>query len=392
MSFENVLKEVQQSLSEKGIEGWLLADDHGRNSLAYEFLGIPIGKMLTRRFFYWIPKQGDPVKIVPKIEPYTLDHLPGNKLFYRSWQEMERILGSLLHFVRNIVMEYSPRHALPNVSKVDGGMIDLIRSYDVEIASSANLLQKYTSVWRDEQLETHRQAAKSLCDIVDETWHYINSAVSENRKVTEYQVQQFMLEGMKKRGCVTADSPICAVNAHSADPHYSPEEGSASEIRKGDFVLLDLWCKQSKPQAVYADITRVGIVQAFPTAKQTEVFNIVKAARDAASKFVAHRFAHREPVQGWEVDQVCRDVIASAGYGDLFIHRTGHNIGQEVHGSGTNMDNFETHDFRQILPGTCFSIEPGIYIPGEFGVRLEYDMYVHKDGRVEITGGIQDKL
>lgn len=392
MSFEKNVCEVQANLEQQGLDGWLLADDHGHNNAAYLFLGIPQGKMLTRRFFYWIPKQGDPVKIIPKIEPYTLDHIPGKKLIYCSWQEVEAALGSILKGCCKIAMEYSPRHALPNVSKVDAGLIDLIREYGVEVVSSANLLQKYTSVWTAEQFSTHLRAAEVLCNIVDSTWRYIETSLNESLEITEYAVQQFMLDLMTKNECISADPPICAVNEHSADPHYAPDPSVALILKKGDFILLDLWCKLNQPDAVYADITRVGVIHGSPTQKQEDVFSVVKRARDAATNFVRTRLAAKESIKGWMIDQVCRDVISEAGYGNFFIHRTGHNIGTNVHGSGANLDNFETHDFRDILPGTCFSIEPGIYLPEEFGVRLEYDVFVHLDGNIEITGGIQEGI
>lgn len=392
MDFEGILNEVQGSLAERGLDGWLLADDHGHNTPAYEFLQIPPGKMTTRRFFYWIPVSGDPVKVIPKIEPYTLDHIPGRKELYRSWQEMEKALEVILKGKRKIYMEYSPRHALPNVSRVDAGLVDLIRAFGAEVVSSVELLQKYTSVLSDEQMDMHRKAAQILSDIVDETWSYIAKGLVEQIPLTEYMVQQFMLKQMSLRECITADPPICAVNAHSADPHYSLKESGSFQIRKGDFILLDLWCKLDQPHAVYGDITRVGIANAIPTVKQKEVFAIVKAAQDAATKLIQKRFEAKELVQGWEVDQVCRDVITEAGYGDFFIHRTGHSIGCEVHSSGANLDNLETHDVRNILPGSCFSIEPGIYLPGDFGIRLEYDVCVGRDGRVTVTGGSQDKI
>lgn len=392
MNFQNILNEVQSILAKRGLDGWLLADDHGHNTLAYTFLQIPSGKMTTRRFFYWIPVSGEPVKIIPKIEPYTLDHLPGEKVLYLSWKEMEQALESLLQGKRQIAMEYSPRHALPNVSKVDAGLVDLIRSFGVEIASSADLLQKYTSVLTDEQMKTHRQAAQILSAIVEAVWEHIRKGLETNEQMTEYTIQQFMLRQMAQRGCVTKDAPICAINAHSADPHYALNEASAFSIKKGDFILLDLWCKLDLPHAVYADITRVGIAKTRPTPKQKAVFAVVQAAQEAATHFVERRFAAKKAVQGWEVDQVCRDVISKAGYGEFFIHRTGHSIGCEVHSSGANLDNLETHDVRNILPGTCFSIEPGIYLPDEFGVRLEYDVCVDLNGQVTVTGGIQKEI
>lgn len=380
--FDKKLREVQQTLKEQNIEGWLLYDYKHSNTLAHEFLEIPSEKHVTRRFLYWIPKIGEPIKIVPLIEPYTLDHLPGVKWFYRSWTELERLIFSITTESTNIAMEYSSLNSLPSVSKVDAGTIELIQKSGAKVVSSANILQKYTSVLSPTQLKSHFEAAKLLETIVDKTWTFILS-----KTVTEYDVQQFMLNEMITQGYITDHPPICAVNAHSADPHYSPEKSNSKQIHPGDFILLDLWCKKDHPDAIYADIARVGVLGK-PTARQQEIFEIVKKAREMAISFISSK----KSIQAWEVDQQCRDYITKAGYGEFFIHRTGHNIGKEVHGPGANLDNFETHDFRELLPGTCFSVEPGIYLPQEFGVRLEYDVYLTPTREIQITGGIQEKI
>lgn len=388
---ETKIKEVQASLAEQEIDGWLLYDYRRSNDLAHTFLEIAKETMVTRRFFYWIPQKGDPVKIVSVIEPHTLDHLPGVKWLYRGWQELERLLFSLAVANVKIAMEYSPYNALPNVSRVDAGMVELLRREGAEIVSSANLLQSYTSLWSQQQLESHLAAASILHDIAARTWAYIERCLQKDIAFNEYQVQQFILQEMERENCHTDDAPACAVNQHSADPHYHPQKGISSPIRKGDFILIDLWCKQKVEYAVYADITRVGVAGR-PTPKQQEVFSIVKEARDRATLFIKEHYEKKISLQGWQVDQVCRDVIHAAGYGDYFIHRTGHNIGEEVHGPGANLDNLETHDYRLLLPGTAFSVEPGIYLPQQFGVRLEYDIYLDPRGQIHITGGIQEEL
>lgn len=260
------------------------------------------------------------------------------------------------------------------------------------MVSSADILQWYTSIWTPEQLQSHLAAAKVLERIVDRTWFFIEHSLQLQTPLDEYQVQQFMLQAMHDEGCQTDDEPTCAVNAHSADPHYHPDPSHAFPIRKGDFILLDLWCKQKVAHSVYADITRVGLAASRPSQKQNEIFNIVKDARDQATLFIKEHYENQRPIQGWQVDQVCRDRIEEAGYGEYFIHRTGHSIGQEVHGPGANLDNLETHDYRQLLPGTAFSVEPGIYLPQQFGVRLEYDIYLDPAGQVHITGGIQKEI
>lgn len=392
MDFIKRLESIQLDLKREKMDGWLIYDYRNCNALIYPFLGISTDKMISRRFFYWIPQKGTPLKIVPLIEPYTLDHLPGLKWDYRGWQDLERHLLVILSKEKKIAMEYSPNNALPNISKVDAGTIEQIRKMGVEVVSSANLLQKYTSVWTQDQFQSHLAAAEVLEKVVDNTWVYIEQSLRSGQLLTEYTVQQYMLQEMDENQCETAVAPTCAVNAHSADPHYHPTVHQAFPIRFGDFILLDLWCKKKIPHAVYADITRVGVAASTPTQRQQEIFSLVKNARDRGTDMVKKHYENGLSLQGWQVDQVCRDVIEKEGFGDFFIHRTGHNIGEEVHGAGANLDNLETHDDRELLGGTCFSVEPGVYLPGEFGVRLEYDVYLDPGGKVVITGGIQEKL
>jgi Xaa-Pro aminopeptidase len=381
---------VQQLLKERKLDGWLLYDFRRSNDIACSFLEIPPNQLLTRRFYYWIPTEGDPIKIVSAVEPHTLDHLKGNKVIYHSWQDLENLLKKTLRKHFKIAMEYSPYNAVPTVSKLDAGTMDFIRSLQVEVVSSADLLQKFTSVWTEEQLASHRAAANFLDHTAGKTWRYIAENLHSN--ITEYDVQQFILLEMEKNGFITDHDPICAVNENSADPHYTPNSKHSKKISSGDFILIDLWCKQKLSKAVYADISRVGIVNRKPTSKEQEIFAIVLFAQKAATDFVRQSFETGKPICGWEVDQVARNAISEKGYGKFFVHRTGHNIGIQDHGTGTHMDNLETHDDRLLIPGTCFSIEPGIYIPAEFGIRLEYDVYIHINGKIEITGGIQETI
>lgn len=392
MKFVRKIEDVQHQLIQQELDGWLFYDFRRSNDLACQFLEIPKERLLTRRFFYWIPKKGEPEQIVHAIEPHSLAHLPGQKFHYHTYQELEAQLARLLKGSKRIAMEYSPRNAIPYVSKVDGGTLDCVRGCGVEVVSSADLLQRYTSVWDAHKLSTHLAAAEVLDRTVELAWQWIAEALSKKRPITEYDVQQFILRQFETHGCVTSDPPICAVNAHAADPHYGPEKNRSSPIVSGDFILIDLWCKQNKERAVYADISRVGVAAKAPTPKQNEVFNIVLAAQTAGIELVKKRFADKQPVTGAEVDQCCRKVIVDAGYGSYFIHRTGHNIDERDHGDGANLDSLETWDYRHLLPGTCFSVEPGIYLPGEFGVRLECDVYIHLDGTVQVTGGSQEKL
>ncbi|MGA8164153.1 MAG: M24 family metallopeptidase [Waddliaceae bacterium] len=383
---------VQASLAREKIDGWLFYDFRRSNELACGFLEIPQQTLLTRRFFYWLPKQGEPVKIVSAIEDKVLHHLSGTVKTYRTWKELEKCLEDILSGCRKVAMEYSPRNAIPSVSKVDGGTLELVRSFGVDVVSSANLLQQYTSVWDARKLDTHLKAADILCEAVDQAWQWIASNLTSRKRITEYAVQQYLLETFAAHRCVTSDPPICAVNEHSADPHYLPTKEHSSAIGRGDFILIDLWCKQDLPRAAYADITRVGVAAPQPTSRQNEIFTLVKRARDRGVELIRECMREKRPLMGCEVDQACRQVIEKGGYGGSFIHRTGHNIDETDHGNGAHIDNYETHDCRELLPGTCFSIEPGVYLPGEFGVRLEYDVFIHSDRRVQITGGIQNSI
>ena len=270
---------------------------------------------------------------------------------------------------------------------------DLIRSFGIEVVSSANLLQVASSEWDAEQLQLHLAAADVLENAIAKAWNFIANSLKSNKSISEYEVQQFLLSEFELQNCICEDPPICAVNAHSADPHYNPSALNSAPIKPDDFILIDLSCKKKMPRAVYADITRVAVAAARATPKQHEIFNTVRNARNAAMELLVSRFSQGIPVMGWEVDQVCRAVIGAAGYAEFFTHRTGHNIGEKIHGDGANIDNFETKDSRLLLPKTCFSIEPGIYLPGEFGIRLEHDVYVEADGRaVRVTGGLQNEI
>ncbi len=388
----NQIQQAQKYLKERHLDGWLLYDFHGCNHLARYFLGIPVSMMTTRRFFYWIPAVGEPIKVVHAIEENSLSGVPGGKKVYSSWQSLEKILAGVLQGVKKVAMEYSPRNAIPYASLVDGGTIDLIRSFGVEVFTSADFLPYFTAVLTESQVESHRRAAKALDKIVNGAWEWIHGQLSNGKRITEYDVQQKLLADFKSKNLITDHAPIVGVNAHSADPHYAPKEGESSPIEKGDFILIDLWAKEMDEKSVFGDITRVAIAADKPTPIQQKIFDIVRTAQKAGIDLVKSRFAEGKRIEGWEVDETVRGVILDAGHGKNFIHRTGHNIEIALHGSGADMDNLEMHDVRPILPSTVFSIEPGIYLPEEFGVRLELDLLVHKDGRVEVTTGEQDSI
>lgn len=394
MQIYDKIKNIKNNLNSIGVDGWLFYDFRRSNDLACKFLEIPPERMLTRRFFYWIPAKANlsPIKLVHQIEDRALEHLPGEVITYSSWEKLEQSLKIVLKGSRKVAMEYSPHNAIPYVSKVDAGTVELVRSFGIEVVSSENLLQQYTSVWDQLQLASHMAAGRAIEEAVSKAWHLIFSSIAQNKMVTEWDVQALILNEFKRLGCVCEDPPMCAINANSANPHYTLERDRAALIKSGDIVLIDLWCKQSHTGAVYADITRMGFVGKEPSQKYKEIFGIVKNARDAAMQFLRQRLEKGESIMGYEVDAVCREVIVNAGYGKYFTHRTGHNIGERDHGDGANIDSFETKDTRFLLPGTCFSIEPGIYLPGEFGVRLEHDVYIDKDGRNLLVTGLQEEI
>jgi Xaa-Pro aminopeptidase len=369
--------DIQLALAEQaGLDGWLFYDFRGSDPLAYRVLTLDSTMHVTRRWYYWIPRQGRPVKLLHRIEPHVLDALPGHLVPYVSWTEQRAALATLLRGVTRVAMQYSPQNAIPYLSRVDAGTIELIRSFGVEVATSADLVQRFEAVWNDRQLESHRVAAEALRRIVDDAFAHVRASLIAGQTLTEHDLQQFILSQMQVHGVKTGSPPIVAVNEHSADPHYGPGPDGSAAILRGDLILIDLWAKQPALGAVYADITWTGYVGAPVPERMESVFQIVRQARDAAVAFVQARVQTGVFPCGWEVDDVCRGVIREAGYGDQFIHRTGHSIGEEVHGNGANIDNLETQDSRRLLPGTCFSIEPGIYLAGEFGIRSELDVYL----------------
>jgi Xaa-Pro dipeptidase len=389
------LASVQSALRAAELDGWLLYDFRGLNILARRVLDIPSDAILSRRWFYFVPANGEPRKLVHQIEPHALDGVPGTAQRYLRWQELEAGVVSLLTGCQRVAMEYVPRNANPYVSRVDAGTVELVRSFGVEIISSGDLIQQFEACWDDEQWAMHLEAAKHTRSAYDVAFAFIAERVRTAGSVRETEVQQRILDHFAAHGLITDHPPIVGVGPHSGDPHYAPGPDSDSPIREGDFVLIDLWAKLDKPRAVYSDLTWTGYVGTEVPDEYERIFQIVARARDAAINKVRSAFAPPHPPQnggrggglrGWEVDQAARDVIEQAGYGAAFCHRTGHSIGQETHGNGANMDNLETHEERQVLPRTCFSIEPGIYLP-EFGVRSEVNLYIDGQRQVHVTGG-----
>ncbi|MFQ5731804.1 MAG: M24 family metallopeptidase [Planctomycetaceae bacterium] len=380
------LPAVQAALKQFGFDAWLLYDFRGSNVLAVRILDISADAIGSRRFAYCVPAEGEPRKLVHRIESGALDHLPGSKTVYLKWQEWESGVASLLDGCKNVAMEYSPRHANPYVAKVDAGLIELVRESGVDVGSSGDLVQLFEAAWTDEQWEMHLEAATHTDSAFARAWRFIAGKVRSDGETDELAVQREILDHFAEHGMTTYHPPIVGVGPHSGNPHYETGAGDETAIREGDFVLIDLWAKLDRPGGVYSDLTRTGFVGSEVPGKYTEIFDIVTAGRDAAIETVRKAFADGEPLRGWQVDRACRNVIETAGYGEFFVHRTGHSIGRETHGNGANMDDLETHEERRILPRTCFSIEPGIYLP-EFGVRSEVNVYVDQHNAVHVTGG-----
>jgi len=384
------IEEIQKALREEKLDGWLFFDHHYRDPLAYRVLNLPAGRVVTRRWYYLIPAQGDPKGLVHAIESGSLAGLPGHIQIYSSWTTQTEGLSALLKGCRRVAMQYSRNCAIPYVSLVDAGTLELVRATGVEVVSSANLVQLFESRWTAEQLEMHLEAARRVDQVRAQAFQKISNALKNSQAITEWQVNRFVRAGFEKSGLVTDHGPIVGVNAHMSDPHYEPQAEGSSPIRKGDAVLIDMWAKLDKPGAVYYDITWTGYCGSAPPSAIQNVFEIVSGGRNRAIERVQNAVSRHEPICGFEVDDACRGYIQEKGFGQYFIHRTGHSIGEEVHGTSANMDNLETHDDRRIIAGTCFSVEPGVYLP-EFGIRSEVNVYVSTT-EARVTGEMQREL
>ncbi|MCZ2342816.1 MAG: M24 family metallopeptidase [Bacteroidales bacterium] len=380
------LSQAQAALREQGLDGWLLYDFRGSNILAARITGTAEGHR-TRRWAYYVPAEGSPTKLVHKIEPAALDHLPGDrKIIYLRWEEWESGIGELVSRAGRVAMEYTPRNGNPYISRVDAGTVELVRSFGPEVVSSGDLVQEFEATWDESQWQMHLEAAVHTDSAFEAAWAFIAQQIRERGYTTETAVQKRILDHFAEHGLVTDHPPIVGVWEHAGDPHFAPSRETDKKIEPGSFVLVDLWAKLDRPRAVYSDLTRVAFVGETVPERVKTIFQLVAQARDAAIDRVIQAFAAGDPLQGWQVDFACRDVIEQAGYGAYFIHRTGHNIGQETHGNGANMDGLETREERRVMRRTCFSVEPGIYLP-EFGVRSEVNVYVDSSGQVHVTGG-----
>jgi len=380
---------IQTDLRAAKLDGWLFYDFRGRDPIAQGILQLPPG-MRTRRWYYFVPAKGTPRKLVHKIETESLAALPGDTLFYAGQEELRKNLAKLLGRAKNVAMQYSPKNAIPYVAMVDAGTVELVRSTGVKVVSSADLVQKYEACWSQAQLESHLAAGAVIDRVVREAFELAANNVREKKTFTEYDLKQWILKEFESAGISVDQGPDIAVGPHASDPHYGPTPETASPIREGDLLLLDVWGKMKAAGSVYYDITWVGYLGAKVPEKMAKIFGIVREARDKAVDLIQSSVAAGKPLQGWQVDMAARKVIEKAGYGKYFFHRTGHNIGQTVHGNGVNMDGLETHDVRHLIPKTCNSVEPGIYLP-EFGIRSEVNMYIgEKEARV--TGAVQKEI
>lgn len=371
--------EIQAALQAAQLDGWLFYDFRHSDPLAYRILKLDPHLHATRRWYYFVPATGEPTKIVHRIEDDKLDALPGKRDIYLKWQVQHEFLKTALGNAKRIAMQYSPLNAIPYISRVDAGTIELVRSFGVEVVTSAELVQHFEAVWSPEQKAMHITAAENVHRIIHEAFAEIARGIRAAEDVTEYGIQQFMMGRFADAGMICDAPPIVAVNANSANAHYSPNAKRFSPIHAGDYVLLDVWAKLNQPNSVYADLSWTCFVGDSVPEAHTRIFDIVAAARDAAVDFIRQKVAAGEAFRGAEVDDVSRAVIIQAGYEDQFNNRTGHSIGAEVHGNGANIDNLETPDTRFVVPNTCFSIEPGIYLKGQFGLRSEIDVFVGED-------------
>jgi len=384
------LAEIQAALREEGLDGWLFFDHHRRDPLAYRVLKFTPGSMLTRRWYYFVPAHGEPRGLVHKIEAQTLDELPGVMSGYAGWNEMVDGIRNLLGSSKRIAMQYSPNCAVPYVAMVDAGTIELVRGLGVEIATSANLVQYFEARWTQAQFEGHLEAGRRVDRVRREAFARIGEKLRASERVTEWDIQQFIANRFREEGLFADHGPDVAVNANASNPHYEPKQESSSVIKQGDIVLIDMWAKLNQPEGVYYDITWMGFCGQQPPAAMERVFHIVREARDRAIQCAQDAVAAKREFCGYEVDDAARGFVREQGFAEYFFHRTGHSIGTEVHGTGANMDNLETHDERKVIPGTCFSIEPGIYLP-EFGVRSEVNVYVDENA-ARVTGEKQETI
>ena len=384
------LRAIQSALQQAQLDGWLFYDHHHRDPFCYRILGLDENSFVSRRWFYFIPATGEPKKLVHRIESGKLDIISGSKREYSSWQELERELAAMLANASKIAMQYSPRNAIMYVSMVDAGTVELLRELGKTIVSSADLISQFEAVLTEAQIETHFVAQRKLDEVLAAGWNRISEAV-RGSGTDEFAMVQFLQQGIERAGLFTDHGPNVSAGPNSADSHYEPTAATSRKLALGDFLLIDIWARLPEPNAIWYDITWTGVIGREPTEREQHVFHTVRDARLAGCRAVQQAFAAGKPIAGWQADDASRAIVTAAGFGPQFTHRTGHSIATDLHGPGAHLDNLETHDERLILPNTCFSVEPGIYFPGEFGVRSEVDM-IALPGRAIVTGPAQTEL
>ena len=377
MEMESVARQAREFMGQSGVDGWLVYDYRGMNPIFGDTVGRDNLSHVTRPVWLWIPARGEARMLVSFVDQSRFTHLGLDTTLFVNRRDMIAKLGAMLDGARRVAMEYTPEGALPRVSKVDGGTLEMVRSLGVEVAPSADILQYATQRWDAEQLASHQFAADALTRIVKEAFALIGERVDAG--ITEFDVAEFIRQRFLDGGMIVTDGPAVAVNEHASDPHFEPTPEASVQIRRGDWVLIDLWTRLPDDHAMFGDITWTAYVGDEVPAKHQEVFDIVIGARDAAFAEMESAFAAGRTPQGWELDKVARDYISAAGYGEFFNHRLGHSLGREVHSNAVNLDSWETYDTRRLIPGIAVTIEPGIYIP-EFGVRSEIDVFVGEDG------------
>jgi len=383
------LRELQSDIRAAKLDGWLFYDFRGRDPIAHRILHLSPA-MRTRRWFYFVPAKGTPRKLVHKIESESLAALPGETLYYAGQDELRKNLAKLIGRGKVVAMQYSPKASVPYVAMVDAGTIELVRGAGAKVVTAADLVQKFEACWTAQQLESHLAAGKIIDRVIRGAFEEAAKHVRAKQAFTEFDLQQWILREFSASGIQREEGPDVAVNANASDPHYGPVEGKSAPIREGDLLLLDVWGKTKDAGSVYYDVTWIGYLGAKVPEKYAKVFGVLREARDKAVDLIRTSIAAGKPLQGWQVDKAARTIIDKAGYGKYFFHRLGHNIGETIHGSGANMDNLETHDTRHLIPKTCTSVEPGIYLP-EFGMRTEVNVYVG-EGEARVTGAVQNEI
>ncbi|WP_339747547.1 M24 family metallopeptidase [uncultured Rubinisphaera sp.] len=386
MSSVDLVAQLQHAITEAGLSGWLFYDFRGTNPLARSVLGLTENHAGSRRWFYFVPANGEPVRIVHGIETEALDSLTGQKKIYRSWRELHDILHHTLSTVPTLAMEYAPDASNPYISRVDAGTIELIRKCGPEVVSSGDLIQHFDACLSESQWQMHLEATEVTTSAFTMASKFIADQIAKSGSISELEVCDQIMSYFADHNMTTYSPPIVARQPNNRFPHYETGAGAATSIKPGDLVMIDMWCKGKQQGAIYSDLTRMFYVGEELPEEYAQAFKIVIKARDVGIELVKERMAAGEPLAGWEVDHAVRKVISEAGQDEYFLHRTGHSLGQEVHSNGAHLDDYEMHEERLLIPGALFTIEPGLYLDN-FGLRSEVDVFIDRASNVHVTGG-----